>query len=416
MADKALASRRGPEPIFYGWRVVHGCFVVAVVAWTLGLFGLSVFLHAVHASTGLSISLISSAITLSFLVGAFSQVLVGSAVVRFGPRTVISFGALAMAAGVAGMGHINAPWHVYAVFLTLGVGWTCLSTTALTTTLAPWFDRHQGRAISTAMMGASLGGMIAAPALLFGITHVGLAATGTAAAVCVLIVILPIALVVFRRGPQDMGLFPDGEPPRVGTAATTVRWTRAGALRTPAFWSVVVTFGLGLFVQLGFLTHHVTFLLPALGAAGASATVTATGITALLGRFLLARFSDRIDVRVTTSFVLLVAAASFALMALFPAPAMLVAVSIVFGLTVGNVTTLSPIIVRREFGAASFGAIFGIAAAGTQLISALGPTYYGVLYDRFGSYGPALLIAAGLDVLAAAIVFLGGRKPLRMPE
>jgi cyanate permease len=114
---------------------------------------------------------------------------------------------------------------------------------------------------------------------------------------------------------------------------------------------------------------------------------------------------------VTTATVLLIAAASLGAMALFPFPSMLVGASMIFGLTVGNVTTLSPIIVRREFGAREFGTVFGIASCGIQLVTALGPSLYGLLYDVFGSYGPALMIAAVLDIAAAMIVMFGHRKP-----
>jgi cyanate permease len=78
----------------------------------------------------------------------------------------------------------------------------------------------------------------------------------------------------------------------------------------------------------------------------------------------------------------------------------------VFGLTVGNVTTLSAIIVRREFGPASFGSVFGVVACGIQLVAALGPGFYGILHDAYGSYSPPLLVAAVFDVLAAASVVL----------
>jgi hypothetical protein len=37
-------------------------------------------------------------------------------------------GGLAMAAGVAGIGHVSEPWHVYLLFPLMGVGWACLST------------------------------------------------------------------------------------------------------------------------------------------------------------------------------------------------------------------------------------------------------------------------------------------------
>src|SRR4051812_11231173 len=114
-------------------------------------------------------------------------------------------------------------------------------------------------------------------------------------------------------------------------------------------------------VQIGFLTHQVAMISPSLGAAGTSATVSATAIAALVGRLVLARFADQINERTTAAAVLMIlAAGTFCLLALWPVPAVLVGGSVLFGLTVGNVTTLSPMMVRREFGAISFGRIFGI--------------------------------------------------------
>jgi cyanate permease len=98
-------------------------------------------------------------------------------------------------------------------------------------------------------------------------------------------------------------------------------------------------------------------------------------------------------------------------MGLFPVTSVLIGASIVFGLTVGNVTTLSPIIVRREFGAQAFGLVFGVASCGIQLATALGPSFYRLLHDAFGSYNPALIGAAGLDVAAATVAIAGHRKP-----
>lgn len=402
--------------VFYGWWMVAACLTVAVVAWALGLFGSSVYLHAVTQARGWSIGLVSSAITLFYLIAAGALMLVGGGIDRFGPRPVFALGALLLAAGVAGIGQVSQPWHVHAAFLVMGVGWACLSTTAITTTLAPWFERHQGRAISTALMGASIGGMIGVPSLLFGIDRLGFAGAMTAAAAVTLVLLLPLALFVLRHRPQDMGLLPDGEPHSTSAAtAPPRRWRRAEALRTAALRSVTITFGIGLMVQIGFLTHHVSLVAPALGDAGASATVAATAVTAFLGRLALARFADRMDVRLTAAGMLVLAAACLTLLALFPVPIVLVGASALYGVTVGNVTTLSPIIVRREFGAASFGAVYGLAATAIQLVSAMGPGFFGVLRDVFGDYGPPLLIAAVLDLAAAAIVVLGGRKPLPAP-
>jgi len=162
-------------------------------------------------------------------------------------------------------------------------------------------------------------------------------------------------------------------------------------------------------VQVGLVTHQVTLLSPILGPWETSATVSATAVAALVSRLLLSRFADQIDARATTAAVLLCAAAAFCLFALFPVPLVLVVASLLFGATIGNVTTLSPIIVRREFGAPSFGAVFGVASCAIQLATAAGPSFYGLLHDAYGGYKVPLLLAAAMDV-AASVVILAGRS------
>ena len=406
-ASSMTATNAG-QGVFYGWYMVAACLVVAVVAWSLGLFGASVFLHAVTAARGWSIGLVSSAITLFYLVGAAISMSVGTATARFGPRPVMVLGAIGLAIGVVGLGQADEPWHVYAAFAMMGLGWSGLSMTAISTALAPWFERHQGRAVSTALMGASIGGMIGTPALIFAIQGLGLGGATLAAGLVALALVLPLALFVMRHRPQDLGLLPDGAPPHTAQAAPPQqRWTRAAAVQTPAFLSAAFTFGAGLLVQIGLLTHHVSLLVPTLGEVGTSLTVALTALAAFVGRLVLARFSDGIDVRGSTAGVLLLAAASLVALALLPVPVVLVLASAAFGFTVGNVTTLSPIVVRREFGAASFGVVYGTAAAIVQLVSGFGPSAFGLLHDAFGGYGPVLLLAAVLDVVAAAAIILG---------
>jgi MFS family permease len=250
-----------------------------------------------------------------------------------------------------------------------------------------------------------------APALLFGILRIGFASTTIVAGVFAIAVVVPLAALVLRDRPQDLGLSLDGlaQEPAAATPDAT-NWTLPTALRTPALQSVMVTFGIGMMVQIGFLTHQVTLLAQSVGSMAASWTVSATAAAALLGRLALARFADEMDARVTAAAALLIAAVSLCTMGLFPVPSVLIGASIIFGLTVGNVTTLSPIIVRREFGAKTFGLVFGITSCGIQLTTALGPSFYGLLRDAFGGYEPALIGAAGLDVVAAAAALAGRIK------
>jgi MFS family permease len=403
------AESPSSSPVFYGWWIVAACFVIASIAWSLGLFGASVYLHAVSERRGWPIGLISTAITCFYLVSAFASPFVGTAMSELGPRAVVRIGALCLGLGVASIGLINQPWQVYLSFTTLGAGWALLSSTAISTMLAPWFEKHQGRAISTALMGASMGGILGVPLLMLGIDQLGLLRATLAAAATCLSVLLPLSFVLHRR-PQEIGLVPDGAKSTSHADAVLQRvWTRAEAAKAWRFRSVALAFGIAFLVQVGFLTHHVSYMAPYLGNGGTSAVVSATAVAAFLGRMMLARYVDRLNPRVVACCVLGVGAAGLSVLSIAQSPFLIIAASLTYGLTVGNVTTLPSIIVRREFGSVSFGAVYGLAAMAIGLCSAIGPSFYGTLYELFGGYPVPMMLAAVLNVCAAAIIVWGDR-------
>ena len=395
--------------VFHGWWMVAGCMAIATVAWSFGLYGPSVYLHTISQMHDWSIGLVSSALTLAFLVNASVLSFVGSAIAKYGPQRVMALGAAVMASGFIAMSAITQVWHVYASFALMGLGWACLSTTAITSSLAPWFDRHQGRAVSTAMLGASIGGMVGVPVLLALISAFGFSIAMLVVALIVLTTVWPISFFIMRRHPQDLGLYPDGIAPINSAPSSAPRtWTRSAALSTTALRTVTLAFGFALMVQIGFLTHQVSLLLPAIGVSGTALCVTLAAVLAFIGRILLARFSDHLDVRLIACGVLLNAAVSLSLGAFFNDHTWALIIAVLgFGLSAGSITTLPPLIVRREFGAASFGAIFGIAAMLMQLMSSLGPAFFGVLFDLSGGYQLPLGLAAGLNFFAAAVVMRG---------
>ena len=385
---------------------------IAVIAWSFALYGPSVYLHTISQQHNWSIGLVSSALTLSFLVNASVLIFVGPAIARYGAKPMMMAGSASMAIGLSSMGQVTEVWQIYPAFALMGLGWSCLSTTALTTTLAPWFSKFQGRAVSTAMLGASVGGMIGVPFLLTLIETVGFERAMLCAGLIVVVVIWPISFFVLKRRPQDMGLHPDGLS-GIGqtSAAEAKQWTRKTALQTTELRTVMLAFGLALMVQIGFLTHQVSMLLPVVGPRVTGLCVTAAAFSAFLARMLLARFSDRMDVRIIASGVLLQAALAILLVCVLPTtPWALMLGVVLYGMTAGNVTTLPPIIVRREFGASSFGIVFGICAMIMQLMSAMVPGVFGLLFDWSGNYRLPLAIASLMTLIAAVIVLRGRKK------
>jgi MFS family permease len=378
---------------------------------------MGVYIHVLAERPGFSISLVSSAVTLSYLVNAVFLINVGAATARYGPKPVIGAGAVILGVTVPALAFCQQAWQVFLAFAVMGLGRACLSPTSISTTLAPWFERHQGRAVSMALLGASIGGMVGTPLLLGGIAVFGEHTALILAGASSVLILLPVVFFVLKRSPQEMGLLPDGEAPSADSPVKAeALWSRRGAMATRHFNSQLISFALSLMVQIGFLSHHVSLVAPTLGDHGASVAVSAAALAAFVGRIALARFADRVDLRWTTCGVLLVAAASLAAMAMTSSPLGLMITSVCYGLTIGNLTTLSPIIARREFGAASFGAVFGVAASAIAVASAFGPGLFGILRDTFHSYGPALIIAALMNIVAAFIIVWGGRKPLPSPR
>src|SRR6185437_10471581 len=100
MTEGFLAGR-----IFYGWWIVLGCGVVAVVGWSLAIFGMGVYIHVLSEQRGLSISVISTAVTFSFLVNAACLTSVGTATARLWAKPVFLTGAAAMAVSLSGLGY-----------------------------------------------------------------------------------------------------------------------------------------------------------------------------------------------------------------------------------------------------------------------------------------------------------------------
>lgn len=397
--------------MFHGWRVVAACFVIAAFAWALGLFGASVYLQAVTAAHGWPVAEVASAITLFFLVSASIQRLVGRSIDRWGPRPVLSLGAVFMTLGVALIGQVSSPWQLYPCFVLVGIGWSTLSTTGITATVAPWFERHQGRSMTLAIMGASLGAILGVPLLLFTLARLGLGqgliATGFVAAA----LLLPLIWRVLRfRGPADLGVGRDGEAPAIGQAPSMGPAPVATRGRPRLLlWSAAAGFALALTVQIGFITHHVALAEPLLGTVGAGLLVSATGVTAFAGRLVLARIVDKVDVRGLACLIMALQTLALLAIALWPTVPVLVVASLIYGYGIGHVTTLGPVVVRREFGAAAFGATYGTAATVIQLTSAFGPALLGFLRDGFGGYGPGLVLASIITTTGCLALFAGRR-------
>lgn len=400
---------------FHGWYIVFCAFLVALFGWGFGFYGSAVYLHYLHERHGWPSSVIAGAVTTYYLFGALLLAFVGSAFDRFGPRIVVTGACLAMTGGVALIPLVEEAWQLYPVFILMSVGWTGMSTVAVNTMVAPWFERRRGLAISLALNGASLGGVLVAPPLIILIDFLGFASGLWAAAILALLILMPPIWLLLRSNPADLGLLPDGaaadaDDGATGPTAPTPPWRIRNLMRDSNFWTISAPFALGLTAQVGFLTHQVAYLSPLIGAAQAALCVSLSTVAAVAGRVGTGIFIDRIDRRMAASASFLIQCTALVLLLRADSAWEIYAGCILFGLGVGNQITLPGLIVQQEFPRAHFSRVIGLVGAINQFTFASGPSLLGLIRDRTGDYKAALALCLGLLLASATLILVRRRN------
>jgi hypothetical protein len=180
------------------------------------------------------------------------------------------------------------------------------------------------------------------------------------------------------------------------------------------FATLSLAFALGLFAQIGLFTHLFSLLVSALGTAGAGLSISCITGCAVLGRTLLGTLlpanADRrvvgaanFGVQIAGSMALLLANGSSVLLLLVGCA--------LFGLGVGNLVSLPPLIAQAEFGSADVPRVVALVTAANQAVFAFAPAALGVLRDATAD-GWAVLLVVGLVQISGAVILLAGRRAL----
>lgn len=378
------------------WKVVWVAFVVAVFGWGLGFYGPAVYLPTLHVTRGWSIAILSTAITAHYLLSAALIAGLPEAYRRFGVGRVTIAGAMLAGLGAIAWASAQQPWQLVPAVMLSGAGWAATSGAALNAMVAPWFDRDRPKAISVAFNGASVGGILFAPLWMALISNFGLSLAALALAVAMIVVVCPLAHLHLKAPPVAAPATAAGAPS-----------SRATLMRQRAFVTMSAAFALGLFAQIGLFAHLITRLAPDFGQGTAAAAISGITLCAILGRTLLGWTLGERNRRVATAANLTMQAMGSLLLAFGTGDVPLVLGCVAFGLGVGNLTSLPPLIAQREFRPADAGTVVALVVATNQAVFAFAPAIFGWLREMTESYIAAFCLAAVVQIAAALIVVAG---------
>ena len=390
---------------FYGWRVVGAAFVLAVFGWGIGFFGPPVFLSTLQATRGWPLSVVSTAVTIHFLVGALVGARLPALYRRFGPPAVTKAGSLALVVGIFGWSVVTEPWQLMAATLLSGAGWGTMSASAVNALVSPWFIRARPAALGMAYNGGSAGGIIFSPLWVAAIAVLGFPLATACVALVVAVTMWVLADRVFSRTPEAMGVAPDGSEPGSPQAAITLPAARPlpGRLlwRDRRFLTLAAGMALGLFAQIGLVAHLFSLMVPALGAQQAGLAMGLVTVMAVSSRVLIGWFmpvtADRRIVACVCYALQAMGSIAF-LLAQGESIALLLLGVLLFGSGFGSATSMPPLVAQVEFVREEVVRVVALIVGISQATYAFAPALFGLIRE----YAPA---AAGAAPGAAPYLF-----------
>jgi MFS family permease len=393
---------------FYGWWIVAASAVGLFWGPPVTVYSFGVFLKPLMQEFRAGRAAVSLGYTLHLIAGAVCAPLLGWLVDRYGSCRVI-LPATAMFGSILLLNKTFSAniWQFYLFYVAMGLLLNGVGPIPYGYLISHWFDRRRGLALGLMMIGMGSGAMVMP---LFAQQLIARFGWRTAYAVLgggVLLIAIPVLAAFLRGKPQDLGLLPDGAPPKnsvAGTQAIVEGLSAQDAWRSGTFWLMVCAFFLVSASVQGCLVHTTAMLsdrgIPAQTAALGSALV---GAAVLLGRVGTGYLLDRLFAPHVAAVFFGGAALGMGLLWRGTTPVAF-AGGFLVGLGLGAEVDLIAYLISRYFGLRAFGRVYSSAFAAFALAGALGPLIMGASFDRTGSYRVALLVFLAATLVAAVLM------------
>ncbi len=410
--------------IFYGWKIVAISALAVALSGPGQTYGVSTFIDPLMEDKDWSRSLVSGMYSAGTLTAGLTMAFIGRLVDLKGYRLMLTAIALAFGGALFFMSTVNVPAVLFVGFMLIrmfGQGSLTMVPSAL---IAQWFSRQRARALTILALGGALSAASLPLLNIWIIGNWGWRAMWMFWAAVMVMVLAPLAWRFTRNRPEDMGLLPDGVPTagkgggdRVGASSRTGEdddsWTVGEAIRTPAFWIILVCSLVPSMVGTGAQFHHMSIMT----SRGITVTVAAAVFSASAGvRIaalpLIGYICDRVEVKYALLAGLVLQALAILSLLIVNSNATAMLVGVFQGLKLGVLALTSGLVWPHYFGRRNLASIRGVAATGMVIGSSLGPLPFGLAFDIFGGYTEIIWIMTAIT-FAGALGVLKLRKPER---
>jgi len=394
--------------MFHGWRVVAGAFVGMVLANGIFTYAFTVLVDPIREEFAASLEQVMYSLTIGTFMGLVVGPVMGVLIDRYSVRHLMTLGCALAALGL----YVTSTAQTIAVFsvsigITMSLSLGMVSSMAGSAAVSRWFTTSRGKALGVAAMGSSFGGVVVPALLTFWVESFGWRHALQYMALVAALLVMPFIWFTVRNRPADLGLQPEGvAAPDSPTEMTSVPAPgMADIIRTRAFWLIGLSMGM-VFAAFSSILANLAPYAARLGNSDAaiSTLIALLAVGGLVGKWLFGTAADRINLKhgLWCAHALLLTA--FLLLLTEPPYYLLLVAATCFGLSTGGLLPVWNAMVARVFGVDSFGRTMG--AMGPLITLSILPAYalVGRMFDATGDYRLALLVFAGVILLAAALL------------
>lgn len=404
-------------PFFYGWIIVAFTFVLQFVAMGLSYYAFGVYLKPM--TEVLDTDRFYVALTLSFqsiLVAVLSPV-AGRAFARLDVRWLLTLGTASLMAGFLLLSQITSLWQLYFLFGGLvGIGLVLLGTIPCNMLLANWFAQRRGTAMGISQFGITISATVLVPVVTWLMLTYGWQMSFIVCGIGAAVLLLPIIWLFAIRGPEDVGLHPDGRAtPLAPEPFDGVQWTVVRALGNRDFWFIALTMGpcfMGIASVVLAMPSHATDL--GLTAMQASSVVAVTTFMGALAKPTFGMLADHFNQRVVVASAILLQAFGVAVLLFATDQMTLSAGGFLFGLGYGGMAPLWSVLIAERFGRAAFASAMGAMMPMIMPFNIVGLPLATLIFDTTGSYLPVFyvhLVGYLFALLAVLMLRIDRRQP-----
>lgn len=393
---------------FPGRWVLGACFTLLTFSSGLGFYGLAVYLQAFSSEREWSVSSISLATTLFFLVGGISGVWIAKFIAKHDVRIMVLGGACLATIALFSMRFVEHRWQLFAVYIFYALGWSASGMGPVTTVVTRWFHVRRASALAIASTGLSMGGIVVTPFIKWILDSQGIRNGSPWLALIWFLGTVPVTLFLLRAFPQPYGWLPDGARAKPGEVGDISGTPLNDAVQTKFFRAVTAGYIFALGAQVGGALQLVKLVEERTDRSTATVATIILSSMSIISRFVAGRIIPRVDMTKFTVGLAMVQGLSLASIALNESRIGLLLSIALFGITIGNMVMMQSLLLAEKFGVRDYPRI----AARSGLVSfsgtALGPLLLGWLYDVAGGYRSSYLAAAACSLIGALLFSLAG--------